>query len=330
MDFVMRRMGLPGDRDAVRRLALGALALLVVAGTIVALFRAGGGHVVHRTSSNASAASSTQPKALATEATGAGTADRAAPTAGAATAAGAPSEGSVVVPAPPPVGTTPRIVRTADLSIRVKGSFADAVDRATRVATTTGGYVTSSSTSSFEKGRASGDLTLRVPSDRFDDARRALAELGTVESLQTGGEEVSGQLVDLDARLRTLQAEEGALATLLGRSTDIGQILQVRDRLTGVRTEIEQLAGQQAALRDQVALSTIHVALHEAAAKPVVKPSQHQRTGMAASISTAVDALLAVVGGIIIVLGAMLPFLVLGLLAWPVVRRYGRRAQSAA
>jgi hypothetical protein len=50
---------------------------------------------------------------------------------------------------------------------------------------------------------------------------------------------------------------------------------------------------------------------------------------MAASLATAVDALVAVLGGMVIVLGAILPFLVLGLLAWPVARRYGRRHATA-
>jgi hypothetical protein len=334
MDVVSKRMGPAGDRGTVQRLALGALVLVVAAGIVVAVFRSGtdGPRRSVARSVTSSKAADAPPAAVGNGATADRMATDAAGSTGASGAGGAMSTAGSAAPiAPvPSVGTGPRIVRTADLSIRVKGSFAAALERATAVATTSGGFVTTSSTSSFEKGRSSGELTLRVPSDRFDEARRQLAGLGALESVSTGGEEVGGRLVDLDARLRTLQAEESALGTLLAKSNDIGQILQVRDRLTGVRTEIEQLAGEQAALKDQVALATIHVSLHEAAAKPTVAPAGHDRTGMAASLETAVDALLAVIGGMAIVLGASLPFLVLALVSWPLVRRYSRRDKRAA
>jgi hypothetical protein len=226
--------------------------------------------------------------------------------------------------------TGPRIVHTADLRVRVKrGTFASAIDRATAVATGAGGFVSASSTSSFEKGRASGELTLRVPAARFDDVRRSLARLGTLESVEIGGTDVGGQLVDLDARLRTLRAEEGSLDVLLGRAGDIGQILQVRDRLTAVRTEIERLAGQQAVLQDQVALATVHVTLHEAGASVAKMQPGDDGSAFGDSVRTAWHATVAVVGGMVIVLGAVLPFLVLALLAWPFVRRYDRRHAAA-
>jgi hypothetical protein len=188
--------------------------------------------------------------------------------------------------------------------------------------------VSTTSTSSFAKGEANGELTLRIPAARFDAVRKALGRLGTVESLAIGGDDVGGQLVDLGARLKTLRAEEGSLDVLLGQARDIGQVLQVRDRLTGVRTEIEQLAGQQAALDDQVALATVQVSLHEPGSRPArTKPGDG--TAFGDSVRTALDALVAVAGGMVIVLGAALPFLVLALLGLLVARRVSRRAARA-
>ncbi|MCU1375350.1 MAG: hypothetical protein JWO68_2636 [Actinomycetia bacterium] len=321
---------IPSIREQWRRAALVSLAVLVLAGVIVALVRTGGPGVT-RTSHDASSSGAAQKSGLAY--------DSATPTTVApATAAGSESaadSGGATASAPtsPPVAsalTGPQIIRTADLQVRVKrGTFASAIDRATAVASGVGGFVADSSTSSFAKGQASGELTLRVPAARFDDVRKALARMGTLESVQLGGNDVGGQLVDLDARLRTLRAEEGSLDVILGKAADIGQILQVRDRLTGVRTQIEQLAGQQAALEDQVALATVHVSLHESGAT-VVKAKPHDGgTAFGDSLRTAGSAALAVLGGMVIVLGAVLPFLVLALLAWPFWRRYGRRQATA-
>lgn len=296
-----------------RRAALVSLAAVVLAGTVVALVRAGSSS---REDEAATASSDEDAGAsvATTVATGAGTETEQSA-----------SDDDAGVPSSR-VAAGPSIVRTATLRLRVPGSFGDAVERATDVAVAAGGCVATSSTSSYERGRGSGELTLRVPANRFDQVRRALGELGTLESSQIGGQDVGGQLVDLDARLRSLRAEEGALDALLARAGDIGQILQVRDRLAGVRTQIEQLAGQQGALRDQVALATITLALHQSGSDLSTAPGEERSDpAMVASFRTAVGALLAVVGGMVIVLGALLPFAALALLAWPVVRRYQRR-----
>ena len=296
----------PNVRISWRRAALVSLAVVVLAGTVVALVRGtprGGDE-------DAAAAGAAVPTTVVQRS--------------AADEGGSSSGGAV----PAPAGAS--IVRTATLRLRVPGSFAEAVERATDVAVAAGGLVATSSTSSFERGRGSGELTLRVPADRFDQVRRSLGALGTLESSQIGGQDVGGQLVDLDARLRSLRAEEGALDALLARAGDIGQVLQVRDRLTGVRTQIEQLAGQQAALRDQVALATITLAMHQSgSAVATTQGDGSADPAVVESFRTAVGALLAVVGGMVIVVGALLPFAVLALLAWPFVRRYQRRQVSA-
>lgn len=302
----------PDLRITWRRAALVSLAAVVLAGMIVAFVRSGTG-----AGDSDSAATGGAPSALADKAASDSSAESAAGGAGGA-------DSSAAAPAIPSLGG-PSIVRTATVRLRVRGSFAEAVERATDLAVGAGGFVATSATSSYERGRGSGELTLRVPAVRFDDVRRGLAKLGTLESSDIGGRDVGGQLVDLDARLRALRAEEDALGALLGRAGDIGQILQVRDRLTGVRTEIEQLDGQQSALRDQVALATITVSMHQAGGQAATTHPEEDRPAIVESVRTAVDALVAVVGGMVIVLGALLPFAVLALLAWPLARRYQRR-----
>jgi hypothetical protein len=317
--------------DMAWRIAAATLAALVVAGSVVALARADG--------DGSKAASSAAPPttvaglrlddasgSLGTE-SGAG-----AVTGGAAAPAfdkSADERSSIGETSSVPAFTT-KIVRTADLRVRVRGSFTTAVDRASAVAGSLGGFVTSSSSSSFERGKASAELTLRVPADSFDEARRRLSRLGRIDSLEVRGRDVGGQLVDLDARLRALRAEEGALELLLGKAGDIGQILQIRDRLTFVRTQVEQLDGQQAALRDQVAMSTLHVSLYEAGAPArSEKKDGHDRSGIAASARDALDAAEAVVGGMLIVLGAVSPLVGAALLAWFLYWVIARRRKIA-
>jgi hypothetical protein len=257
----------------------------------------------------------------------------AAPAMGAsdAAASSASKEMAQIAPMPPDGGGTtavvpgsPRIVRTADLRVKLgKGGFGAAFDRVAALAAANGGFVSSSTTSSND-GARSGELTVRVPSDRFDGVRQSLGELGEIENQSIRGEDVSGQLVDYDARLKSLQAQEDALRVLVGQAKAVGDVLQVQSTLFAVRQQIEQLTAQRANLQQAVSLATLQVSLYEPGALGVVRPVDDDRS-LAHSFREAVDGSLAVVGGMIVVLGYLLPLAALALLGWGASRIFRRR-----
>jgi len=238
---------------------------------------------------------------------------------------------------PPDASAGPSVVRTADVTVGVAaGAFTRAFDGITAAATAQGGYVSASTAatatipetgSGYEGNRhqpRSGDLTLRIPADRFDAVRNSLAGLGTVEREQLSGQDVTAQIVDFDARLKSLQAEEEALRTLVGRATAVGEVLAVQSQLFDVRQQIERLQAQRDQLSQQASLASIHVALHEPGA---VLRLPRPTTGLVRSLERAVAGASAVVGGTIVVLGWLTPVSLVGLLAWAVVR-YRRRGTA--
>ena len=238
---------------------------------------------------------------------------------------------SQIAPVPPGGGGTtavvpgsPRIVRTADLRVKVaKGGFGTAFDRVASIAAANGGFVSSSSTASADDVR-SGDLTVRVPSDRFDAARQALSGLGKVEGQSIRGEDVSGQLVDDDARLRNLQAQEDSLRTLLSQAKAVGDVLSVQSNLFNVRQQIEQLKAQKANLDQAASLSVIQVSLYEPGAPILAKPVDDR--SLSHSFGQARDGMVAVAGGMVVVVGWLVPVVVLGLLVWGGSRVLRRRS----
>jgi hypothetical protein len=234
---------------------------------------------------------------------------------GGATNAASADEASAAVPDADAAG--PRIVKKADLTIDVRrNALRTAGDRATSVAERHGGYVASSAVSRGDEG-SSGTLTVRVPAAQFDAARRELSALGTVKDERLSGDDVTAQLVDYAARITSLQAQEDALRTLMGRAGTVGEVLQVQGQLFDVRRQIEQLQGQQKALADAADFSTITMRLVEPGA-PGHDPTttSEPRTGLARSVQRAWDAAVAVVGAFIVVVGVAVPLAALGLLAW--------------
>ena len=106
-----------------------------------------------------------------------------------------------------------------------------------------GGYVGGSQAGTLDQAAS---VTLRVPAERFDELLTRLQELTDVEvvSMSTREEDVTGQVVDLAARIRNLEASEASYRVLFDRAERIEDILTVQGRLDEVRGQIEQLEAQ--------------------------------------------------------------------------------------
>ena len=222
----------------------------------------------------------------------------------------------------------PKVVKTANLRVEVgKGRFRAAFGRAMSVAEEHGGFVASSSQATVDDKASEGTVSIRVPVDRFEAARTALAGLGTVEHLELSGQDVTAQIVDYDARIRNLQAQEQALSTLLSRAGSIGEVLEVQGQVFAVRQQIEQLQAERTNLDNQASMATISTTVFEPGAAVVSRPEP--RTGLARSWDRALDAAVAVIGGTVVVLGIVVPLAVLALLGWAGWRLAHRRRPVA-
>jgi hypothetical protein len=183
------------------------------------------------------------------------------PASGAASAAPAPALGGVQTQQD---GSTAafrddaKIVRTGSLSLQVEDLTA-AIRTARDAVRGMGGYVAGSrQTNDGDKSVA--EVTYRIPSDRWDDALDAIRKVARkVLGEETGSVEVTGQLIDLEARIANLRASEKALQAIAQRATKISDILEVENQLSNVRGQIEQLDAQRTHLSDQASYGTLTV-----------------------------------------------------------------------
>ena len=196
---------------------------------------------------------------VAEESADAGGAEAAATEAGDAVAVSQPSQGGSV----PAVG--PSIVQTASLALSVpRNEFDSAIQRARTVATGAGGFVVSSSASQGEEKRlVRGTLVVRVPERAYARVMEQLAGLGRVEAQEEAGSDVSQELVDLQARIRHLEAVEAQLLGFLEQADTVAEALAVQTELNRVQLELEQARGRLGYLEDQVAFATISLEVRE-------------------------------------------------------------------
>lgn len=110
---------------------------------------------------------------------------------------------------------------------------------------------------------AQANLTLRVTASRLGEVLNQLRDLGKVQSENTTGEDVTSQVVDLEARLRNEQRIEKELLELLDKRPDapLKEILELRQSLSQVRQTIEQYIAQRDRLSRLVSLASILVVI---------------------------------------------------------------------
>ncbi len=150
------------------------------------------------------------------------------------------------------------IVKTGTLALQVTG-IDPAIGQASAKIAALGGYV-SGSERSGDGESAVARVTYRIPAARWDDALVALRGVADkVVAEQTQSAEVTGQVLDLGARIANLQATERALQAIMDKAIKISDVLDVQNQLTGVRGQIEQLETEKKHLEEQSAYGTLDV-----------------------------------------------------------------------
>ena len=157
------------------------------------------------------------------------------------------------------------IVREARLQIEVDSVARAAMEIREWVAQESG-YVAFSQTVATDGGRHRGDLTLRIPVNRLDQAVLRVRQSASRVVHESGSsQDHHDQAIDLQARLRNLEAAEQemrAIMTEVRRAThDLDKLLRVHQETTRLREEIERHRGQLEALEGRVAMATLHVEL---------------------------------------------------------------------
>lgn len=126
------------------------------------------------------------------------------------------------------------------------------------------GYIVHTSTRRDYDEMLSGQTTIRVPQDKFDNLLADLKKnLRKIEGEEISGQDITEEFFDLSARLENQKRAEERLREILRSAKSVQDVLQVEQELTRVRENIERMEGRKKYLQDQVSYSTITVEWHE-------------------------------------------------------------------
>lgn len=225
--------------------------------------------------------------------------------------------------------TRPSIARTARLRVRTT-DFDAARPVVDRVLADTGGLVGNVRVSGTRGDARSLTATLLIPASRLDAALMALKAVGPVLEESQSGDDVTEQVVDVEARLSNARKTEKRLVDLLQKRTgNLADVLAAEREIARVREEIERFDAQRKNLERRVTYATLNLEVTEeqhAALDLGPQPvSGMFRDAFVAGITEAVNSAL----GFCLFVVRVGPMLLLwsAILAWPVwaAVRWSRR-----
>jgi hypothetical protein len=155
-----------------------------------------------------------------------------------------------------------KIVKEGYMTLEVE-NITETMDEVAEMADELNGYVVSSYKHEYERG-VSGRISIRVPSEKFDEAFERLRQLAVAVPYETTtAKDVTEEYVDLEARLGNLLATEAQYLILMEEAENVEDMLRVQKELSNVREQIEQIEGRMQYLEQTSETALIELTLEE-------------------------------------------------------------------
>jgi len=166
------------------------------------------------------------------------------------------------------------IIRTGDISLLVEDTE-ESLNKIEALALELGGFVVNSNSWKLND-QLQATITIRVPAESFDEARRRIKEGALeVQSENTSAQDVTEEYVDLEARLTYLEETEEELRELLDSARERGEkaegILAIYRELSNIGIQVEQTKGRMQYLERSAAMSALTVNLTPKEEIPLVE-----------------------------------------------------------
>ena len=255
-----------------------------------------------------------------------------APSAKAGTPAETPAQGSTVVDLP-----SIAVPQTKFLAIDV--SYGIEVDDMTKgindviaLSDRHAGQIYERTINITDDRSSTASFVIKLPPEQIEKAIAELDAIGIRRTASQGTEDVTGQAVDIDARLVSAQASLDRVRKLLESATDLGQILSLESQLTERETLVEQYTAMKRAINDRVSLATLRVQLtlspDPVAATPPVKAKPSAKPSIGRAFKSGWNGFIKALAAILIFIGYTAPFIALlavsAMVLIPVSRRRRR------
>ena len=214
-----------------------------------------------------------------------------------------------------------KVITNSNFSLLVK-NVTESIDKIKTKVTQASGFVIDSN---IRRGETyeSADLTLRIPSDKIDEVSAYLRSISVkVVSENVSGNDITDQYVDIEGRIRELQAVKAKLEQIMNSATGSDEMLRVFRQINDINSQIDLYKGRltymdraSSTSRLTVALSTDELSLPYSPAQPW-RPEVVFKTAVRSLLTT-----LQSIGTLIIWVGVYIPLIILLVVVYLIIKK---------
>jgi len=116
-----------------------------------------------------------------------------------------------------------------------------------------------------------GTLTIRIPAEKLNEFVTKVTEESNIVSSNETTDDVTLTYVAIQSRITALETEQTRLLELLAKAETTRDLLEIEERLTEVRTELEEITSQLRVMDNQVNYGTVNLSVSEVKEYTVVE-----------------------------------------------------------
>ncbi len=225
-----------------------------------------------------------------------------------------------------------KLVYTTNLSIETK-TFDESYSAIMTALSEAGGYIEykeltggTAGYSDYYRSRYA-YMTLKIPSDKYEEFLAKDESFGNITNQNDSCDNITSQYVDTESRLAVLEAQRDQLLELMDRATSMEDIITIQTSLTEVVYQIENSTAQIRTYDNLVAYCTVTITLNEVISESVARTLTFGDR-LSASFGDSLRTALEFVQGLIIALVYVLPYAVVGLALFFIIRAGVRKNKA--
>ena len=152
---------------------------------------------------------------------------------------------------------------------------------------------------------SSANMTVRVPASNLDALLVSIDTLGEVTSSSVDAQDVAVEVIDLEARITTLEESINRLRDLQSQAASVADLVTVESELSARQAELESLTARRDYLMRQVEMSTAYISLTTTTTGPGVTPD------FLGGLERGWNSLISLAAGLITLGGFLTPYLLI-------------------
>ena len=138
------------------------------------------------------------------------------------------------------------IIKTAYASTDVSSSnFENTIDEVEILVRNFNGNISNTYLSTNYQGLKSYNLTMNIPAEDFESFLKAVEDISKFTNINLNANDVTKYVLDIDSRLKSLNAEKEALEEIKEQAVSTSDKLQVQSQLRYINQDIQVLEGQK-------------------------------------------------------------------------------------